>query len=132
MELRRRRRRDVRIDLSALIDAVFLLLIFFAVSTTFIGQAGIQLELPQSETASPTDPEDLTIWIGADGKIRFQDEDVDLDGLEAGIRRALAEEDDRFVVLQADRQTPLETVVQVMDRARLAGARGVTIASRGK
>ena len=132
MELRRRRKRDVRIDLSALIDALFLLLIFFAVSTTFRDQSGIKLELPRAETATPREPQELTVLIGADGDIRFQDQPVDLESLEQRIRDALATADEQFVVLQADKGTPLGTVVDVMDRARKAGAQGVTIASKNK
>ena len=130
MQLRRRRRREVRIDLSALIDAVFLLLIFFAVSTTFLDTSGLKLELPHAETATPQEKQELTVWIGADGAVRFRDEGLSLDDLELRLREALAETPERFVVLQADRRTPLETVVDVMDQVRKAGAKGVTIASR--
>ncbi|MGD8377148.1 MAG: biopolymer transporter ExbD [Acidobacteriota bacterium] len=133
MELRRRRRREVRIDLSALIDAVFLLLIFFAVSTTFLDTTGLDLELPEAETGTAQDATELTVWIDREGSLRFRDEPVELGALEARIRRALEEEDpDRYVVLRADRHTPLETVVDVMDVARKSGARGVTIASRSE
>ena len=133
MELRRRRRREVRIDLSALIDAVFLLLIFFAVSTTFQETSGLKLELPDSETGTIQEATDLTVWIDEDGAIRFHDEVLAVADLESRLREALEAEDrDRFVLLQADHMTPLETVVDVMDVARKAGAGGVTIGSRSE
>lgn len=130
MELRRHRRREVRIDLSALIDAVFLLLIFFAVSTTFLDTSGLKLELPRAETASPVEKQQLTVWIGEDGTVRLGSETVSLEDLEVRLRDALVRDPERFVILQADRRTPLETIVDIMDRARKAGAKGVTIASR--
>jgi biopolymer transport protein ExbD len=130
VQLRGRRRREVRIDLSALIDAVFLLLIFFAVSTTFLDTSGLQLELPRAETGTPQERGQLTVWIRADGRVRFGDRDVAMEDLEPRLREALGASPDRFVVLQADRRTPLEAVVAVMDAARKAGARGVTLASR--
>jgi len=130
MEMRRRRQREVRIDLSALIDAMFLLLIFFAVTATFLDTSGLELELPEAETGTPREEQELTVWIAADGAIRFQGEDLPLESLESRLVKALEDDPRGFVVLEADRRTPLENVVAVMDRARKAGARGVTIASR--
>lgn len=130
MELQHRRKRDVRIDLSALIDVVFLLLIFFAVSATFLDQSGLELELPEAETGTPREEQELTVWIAADGTVRFKDENVSLADLESRLVRAMEGVERRFVVLEADRLTPLESVVAVLDSARKAGARGVTIAAR--
>ncbi|MCZ6670024.1 MAG: biopolymer transporter ExbD, partial [Acidobacteria bacterium] len=89
MELRRRKRLQVRVDISALIDVVFLLLIFFAISTTFLETSGIPLELPESTSTAERNQEDLTVAISADGTIEFQGRVMSLQELEALLPQAL-------------------------------------------
>jgi biopolymer transport protein ExbD len=120
----------VRIDISALIDVVFLLLIFFAVSTTFLESTGLELELPSAETSAAPESRDVTVWIGEEGNLRFDGRDLKLADLEAGLKTALEQAERKFVVIMADRNARLEQVVQVMDLARKSGAVGLTIASR--
>lgn len=132
MQFRARSRRPIRIDISALIDVVFLLLIFFAVSTSFLDPSGLQLELPRADTATRREPKDLTVSIGADGTVRFEGRDVSLEELEGSLRRSLRGEARKFVVVQADRNARLERVVEVMDLARKVGARGLTIAASSR
>ena len=129
MEFPRPPRRQVRIDISALIDVVFLLLIFFAVSTTFLETSGLDLELPSAETASTPAEQNITVWIGADGALRFDGRDLKLEDLEGGLHRALEQAERKFVVIMADRSARLDRVVAVMDLARKAGAEGLTIGS---
>jgi biopolymer transport protein ExbD len=130
VEFPRPPRRDVRIDISALIDVVFLLLIFFAVSTTFLDTAGLELELPAAETTAARETRDVTVWIGEQGNLRFDGRDLDIEDLEVGLRQALEQEERKFVVIMADRNARLEQVVQVMDVARKSGAVGLSIASQ--
>ena len=127
MEFPRPPRRQVRIDISALIDVVFLLLIFFAVSTTFLETSGLELELPSAETSAIPAEHDVTVWIGAEGELRFDGRDLDLAELEQSLRSALEGAERRFVVIMADRSVRYERVVAVMDLARKAGAQGLTI-----
>jgi biopolymer transport protein ExbD len=129
LEFPRPPRRDVRIDTSALIDVVFLLLIFFAVSTTFLESSGLDLELPSAETSAAPEPRDVTVWIGAEGNLRFDGRDLQLADLEGDLRTALEQAERKFVVIMADRDARLEHVVQVMDLARKSGAVGLSIAS---
>jgi biopolymer transport protein ExbD len=117
----------IKIDMSALIDIVFLLLIFFAVSATFLDTSGLELELPGAESSAPRETDDVTVWIGSEGNLRFDGRDLTLAELEPGLRRALEENQRKFVVIMADRNSRLETVVQVMDLARQSGALGLTI-----
>jgi biopolymer transport protein ExbD len=125
----RRKQRKIQIDMSPLIDIVFLLLIFFAVSTTFLESSGLELELPQAQTGTAQEVLDLTVWIDAEGTIRFDGSDVELEQLHDDLVPMLAEDERKFVIVQADKNTRLERVVEVMDVARRAGARGLTIAS---
>ncbi len=131
MEFPRPPRRDVRIDISALIDVVFLLLIFFAVSTTFLESTGLDLELPSADTSAAPESRDVTVWIGEEGNLRFDGRDLQLADLEDDLKAALEQAERKFVVIMADRNARLEQVVQVMDLARKSGAVGITIASKG-
>jgi biopolymer transport protein ExbD len=117
----------IKIDMSALIDVVFLLLIFFAVTATFLDTSGLELELPAADSSAPRETEDVTVWIGSEGNLRFDGRDLALADLGPELRRALEENPRKFVVLMADRNARLETVVQVMDLARQNGALGLTI-----
>lgn len=130
MEFSRPSRRDVRIDISPLIDVVFLLLIFFAVSTTFLESTGLDLELPSADSSAAPESRDVTVWIGEAGNLRFDGRDLQLADLETELKAALQQAERKFVVIMADRNARLEQVVQVMDLARKSGAVGLTIASR--
>ena len=85
----RHRERRASVDMSPLIDVVFLLLIFFAVTTTFLEQSGMDLELPESSTAPATMAAEIIVEISGAGEIRMDGETVTADGLEgrvAGLR----------------------------------------------
>ncbi len=130
MQFSRPSRRDVRIDISPLIDVVFLLLIFFAVSTTFLESTGLDLELPSADSSAAPESRDVTVWIGKAGNLRFDGRDLQLADLETELKAALQQAERKFVVIMADRNARLEQVVQVMDLARKSGAVGLTIASQ--
>ena len=130
MEFPRSSRRNVRIDISPLIDVVFLLLIFFAVSTTFLESTGLDLELPSADSSAAPESRDVTVWIGEAGNLRFDGRDLQLADLETELKAALQQAERKFVVIMADRNARLEQVVQVMDLARKSGAVGLTIASK--
>ncbi len=130
MELRRRKRLQVRLDISALIDVVFLLLIFFAISTTFLETSGIPLELPESTSTAERNQEDLTVAISADGTIEFQGRVMSLQELEALLPQALDESGTRQVSIRADENARHGRVIGVMDLARRSGASGLTVATK--
>ena len=131
MTLRRQRlrRRRVSLDISALIDVVFLLLLFFAVTTTFLEQPGIELSLPESSSAETTPPQQVRLFVSAEGKVFLADEPVELDQLESQLKAALQKRTDKDVILSADSRVDHGLVVKIMDAARRAGARGLSIAT---
>jgi biopolymer transport protein ExbD len=135
MRFRERRPRSVGIEMSPLIDVVFQLLIFFAVTTSFVQVAGLELDLPESDAeparrAEGADSRWLTIEMAADGSLAFQGEALRPEELEDRLRRALAARRDALVVLRADREARHGQVVAVMDGVRRAGARGLSVATR--
>lgn len=133
MKLRVEREPAADINLTPLIDVVFLLLIFFMVSTTFDRNAELVVELPEaSRQASPQTVETIDVVIDSEGRFYIDGRQVLNTQLET-VRRALeiaAEGEDRPVVLSADADTPHQAVMTVMDAARRAGLARLTFAAR--
>jgi biopolymer transport protein ExbD len=130
MQFRRKSRAEIAINLAPLIDVIFLLVIFFAVSTTFLETAGLQLELPESSSTAKREVEDISVFLGADGELSLGDETVDEAQLMERLRSALSETDRKVVVLRADTHTEHGAVVEIMDLIRESGAEALTIAAR--
>jgi len=122
----RARDRRAGIDMSPLIDVVFLLLIFFAVTTTFLEESGMDLELPESSTAEATESAAIVVEISAAGEVRFSGDEVTIEELETRVA-ALAEADRAKITLRADRQLELGLAVSVIDALRRAGAEGISL-----
>jgi biopolymer transport protein ExbD len=116
------------IDLSPLIDVVFILLIFFIVTTVFIKETGVEVEKPQSVTAQQLDNELILLAITASGEIMHDHSNIGLSGVRSTVAALLLAQE-RPVVIQADRQVNMEMLVRVMDEAKLAGAKSLNIAT---
>ena len=132
MRFRRPGQTRVSIDMAPLVDVVFLLVIFFAVSTTFLESSGMKLELPESSASTEREVKEIAIFLGSDGSVVFEDAAVTLDELSSRLRAILEDDDRKMVVLRADTGTPHGKVVEVIDVLREAGAEGLTIATRAK
>ncbi len=118
------------INIAPLVDVVFLLLIFFAVSTTFLETAGLELTLPTSSSSAKSSPREITIAVSRDGLLYLEGRLIPEDRLATELRERLAAREEKLVLLRADTQTPHGTVVRIMDLAREAGATGLTIAAQ--
>ncbi len=130
MQFRRKARPEVAINIAPLVDVIFLLVIFFAVSTTFLETAGLQLELPTSSSTAERKVEDITVVLAADGSLSFEGEQIDRSQLAEKLSRAMAEAERKVVILRADTATPHGEVVQIMDLIRESGAEALTVAAR--
>ncbi len=115
------------INIAPLVDVVFLLVIFFAVSTTFLETAGLKLELPSSSSTAPRESRELTVLLGEDGTLSFDGEIIDREALGVRLRAALERSERKLVVLRADRSARHGEVVGVMDVIRESGAEGLTL-----
>ncbi|MHB0776938.1 ExbD/TolR family protein [Halomonas sp. WWR20] len=132
MRFPRRQREPVEVNLTPLIDVVFLLLIFFMVSTTFETRQALELELPQaSQGASASTPEPLVLTIDAEGDYRLDDEPL---ASQAALREALAPHADlareRGLVIAADGRAAHADVVAALDAAAALGIQHVRISTR--
>jgi len=135
MNLRPKRSELPELNLTPLIDVVFLLLIFFMVSTTFDKEARIKVELPQATTQDQKDEEKsvLDVTIDAQGRFYINQNEVintELDTLQRAIKEAAKDRRDLPVIISADANTPHQAVIKVMDAASQLGFLNMTFAAR--
>lgn len=135
MNLRPQRRPAPELNLTPLIDVVFLLLIFFMVSTTFDKESRIKVELPQATTQDERDKQDTVLDITIDAKGRFyvnQNEVINTETatLMGALEKAVNDRRDLPVIISADANTPYQAVVKAMDAASQLGFKNMTFAAR--
>ena len=128
----RMRNKEVGINMSPLIDLVFLLLIFFMVTTSFVRETGIDVQRPSASSATLTENGNILVAVSPEGTIHFDGREIDIRSLRSHITRALAENPEGSVVIVADKVSYTGKVIQVMDQCRLAGAKRVSIAATKK
>lgn len=132
MNLRPRRREPLELGLTPLIDVVFLLLIFFMVTTTFRKEAEFDIALPEASRTPTEQTGQLTVQIGADGRYQLNDQPLagtSLDVLRAALQSAIAGGDVSVLTIRADARTPHQSVVRVMDAAGQVGLHRIAIAT---
>lgn len=131
MKFRKARREQVTPDITPLIDCVFLLLIFFMLSTTFVVSPGIRINLPQA-AAEPVRQErqELRVKVDPAGALYLGEQRASPEDLEARFRDTARADRDTLVVIEADEETPHRFVVDVMDRAKTSGLSRLAIATR--
>ena len=117
------------IDLTPMLDVVFILLIFFIVTANFIKEPGLEINRPDSETSEITENAAILIAIGAAGEIYMDGRRIDVRQVKANVIRLIAENPQGSVVIQADVKSTAEKIVAVMDEVREAGVVDISIAS---
>ena len=121
--------RDEGPDLTPLIDCVFLLLIFFMVTTVFIHAKGLDVDLPaQSQATEQQEKKDINILIDAQGRIQISGEDVVPEALVERIKRAMKEANNDNIIIQGHVDVAQEHVVLVVDAAKAADVAGIAFA----
>jgi biopolymer transport protein ExbD len=117
------------INLTPMLDVVFIMLIFFIVTATFIKEAGIQVERPDTTTAESQDDAAILIAISPTDEIWIDRKERDPRSIRSVIERLHAENPKGSIVIQADEGSTHETLVIVMEAAKAAGVTNVAIAS---
>lgn len=119
-----------KINLTPLIDVVFILLIFFIVTSSFAKESGVEVARPRASTATPQEHASIFIAVNAEGTVSLDKRDVDVLSVRAEVERLHAQNPEGSVVIVADRSAPTGVVIQVLDQARLAGVSNVAIAAQ--
>ncbi|MDO9575129.1 MAG: biopolymer transporter ExbD [bacterium] len=130
MEFEGRKKVRTQLNIAPLIDVVFLLLIFFMLSSHFVTQPGIKITLPAAITAKLHPEEDIVISITRDNNLYLNEEEVDLDNLLDRLREKIEDSVKKIVIIKADEKIDLGLAVKVMDIARQAEAEGLVISTR--
>jgi len=118
---------EEKVDISPLIDVVFILLIFFIVATTFVEERGLTAEKP--EPAPPSESEDddtLTFRLTENGNVMHEGRTVGLAGVQPLVRNMTTTED-QPVIIQVEDAAPHALIIRVMDESRIAGAERITL-----
>jgi biopolymer transport protein ExbD len=116
------------IDLSPLLDVVFILLIFFIVTSVFVKETGVEVDKPQAVSAQRLENTVIMIAITGNGDVVYDSTSIGVSGVRNTISQLLKVRE-RAVVIQADKQVLTELLVEVIDEAKLAGASTVNIAT---
>lgn len=115
---------------SSLTDIVFLLLIFFLLSSSFVIQSGIKVQLPKSAAAEQETQRQIVITVTEKGLIFLNDRQVTTESLGAQLAPLIGEDRDKMVIIKADQTVSLQSAVQVMDIAKGVGALRLLIATQ--
>ena len=126
---KKKARMTVQMPLTSLIDIVFLLLIYFLLTTNFITDQGIDIKLPDAKAAKPQTQQEITVAVDAEGQVYLRETRVSLSELAEALRRMISESEERLVIVKADRAVVLDKAVAVMDVAKSAGASRLCLAT---
>jgi len=120
---------DNEVNLTPMLDVVFIMLIFFIVTASFVKEAGIDVNRPNAATAERKEKGNILVAISENNQIWIDRRQVDPRALRANIERMHAENPNAAVVIQADEESKNKLLVQVMDAARMVGVKNVSIAA---
>ncbi|MFO6424547.1 ExbD/TolR family protein [Motilimonas sp. KMU-193] len=130
--MRRRRIRpedDAQIDLTPMLDVVFIMLIFFIVTTSFVRESGIEVNRPSATSATEQKNAGVFIAIKENGEIYLDRKQLDVQKVQLALERIVAERGEVGLVIQADQQARHGVVVNVMDAAKSAGIKQISVAA---
>ena len=118
------------LDLTPMMDIVFIMLIFFIVTTSFVKETGVDINRPNAETAERDERGNILVAITATNEIWIDKRRVDLKAVRANIERLKIEYPEGSVIIQADKESRSGLLVEAMDQIRLAGVQNISIAAK--
>jgi len=118
MKLLERPPKKIALNITPLIDVLFILIIFFTVSSTFLEQPGIELTLPDAESGQAHTAQKVMIFVDSDGNIYLNDDSVPMDSLALRTVNLMKEQTEKSVILRADKSVDHGTVIHIMDILR--------------
>jgi biopolymer transport protein ExbD len=130
MQLSKKQPKKIALNITSLIDVMFILVIFFTVSSTFLEQPGIELKLPDAESSETHTAEKVIVYVDAKGNIYINKNQINMDELAGTVSNLLSAHTDKTVVLNADEQVTHGTVIRVMDVLRKKGIYKIIISTK--
>jgi biopolymer transport protein ExbD len=118
------------INISPLIDMVFILLIFFIVTTVFVEETGVEVTKPEAASQIQLEKNSILIAITANNNVVYGGRDIGVNGVRGLVKRLIQDDPRMPVIIQADESVPTRILVRVIDEAKLAGANSVNISTR--
>ena len=126
---RRHRIEGEEVNMTPMLDVVFIMLIFFIVTSSFVKESGIDVNRQQAASAEPQETANILVAISESGQVWIDKRPVDVRAVRANIERLHAENPKGSVVIQADKRSANGILIQVLDAARLAGVENVALAA---
>ena len=120
---------EAELDMTPMLDVVFIMLIFFIVTTSFVKESGVSVSSPQAQTASQQENVNIFIAITAGGEVWVDRRPVDPRSVRAIVARLHADNPEGSVIIQADEDAATGMLVEVMDQVRLAGVEKIAVAA---
>ena len=121
---------ESEINLTPMLDVIFIMLIFFIVTTSFVKESGIEVSRPTAATAVKQERAGIFIAINDKGQIFLQKRQIEIEAVRSNIEKLHAESPEGSVVIQADKASETGVLIQVMDQIRLAGVKNISVAAR--
>ncbi len=121
---------DAAIDMTPMLDIVFIMLIFFIVTTSFVKEAGIEVDKPQANNAvNPGKNANIFIAINSKDEIWMDKRQVDVERVKANIEKMIAEQPSEVVIIQGDKNAKHGLIMKVMDQVKMAGIDRISVAA---
>ena len=130
MQFKEKQKKRMGINITSLIDVMFILLIFFMVSSSFVEQPGMKLELPAMQSQEVAKVEKMALFVSKEGELFLNDRPVAIDSLGIVIKQLIPNVEEKTLVLKADRAVEHGLVVQIMDIAKRNGLKKIVIGTR--
>jgi len=129
MRMRRKKQEVDHVDVSPLIDMVFILLIFFMVTTTFVKDMKLDIDRPSAASASKSDSKVVRVYIDNTGEVYIDNQPVQLWAIQSKLRDLLRSSTEKSVLVISDDTIPVETLIDVVDECRMSGAKDVAVST---
>jgi biopolymer transport protein ExbD len=129
MKLLEKPAKKISINLTPLIDVLFILIIFFTVSSTFLEQPGIELKLPEAESSQSHTAQKVIVYVDNNENLFLNDEPVDIEDVAQAVERLISSQTDKSVVLHADEDVSHGIIIRIMDLLRKRGIYKIIIST---
>jgi len=117
------------VDLTPMLDVVFIMLIFFIVTTSFVRETGVEVNRPLAESSEKLPQNAILVAITESNQIWIDRHRIDTRAVRRNIERLLAENTESTVIIQADEASPTGTLINVLDQTKLAGAKHIAVST---